>query len=569
MPSWCTNSRSGWVKLSALKRTWKTCQNDTRPEDPDDIPIGVKRARERLNLPPNDASAPVSVVHERMGRGNLPGPVSEPIQLVGARVRRDAPPRALPEEVRRGRPALSHAIRVARDEDAMKQAMEQFDELKYASGSMATKDAMFRTWCEICAARQFDPLPVSSVKLCEVSAVLRAAAYRSGYSYLLEAKQRHLRGGYPWGEEVEHTLRDCRRALGRGLGPPKKAQEVKLEWLDLLWASEGRSVQRDRDASWPYASMLAWALGIHFVLREVELGTLTLDDRCVSLNIPRKEVTLCLATSKTDPQGRGCRRTLECLSKFGELHGLECPFCVAKNLVDVQTFRTGMTQESVMACQMPLIGQQGCAANFVDKCKMIEAAKHDASRVKELVPDAETLHVEGVTGHFMRRAGCKRYARKGLSLEVIKHMSRHSSNAVEGYVEEAMEECPQARTKLAESLHVQHSLNSFSSKLKGLEIHCNKLEAAQHERKDDTKGDTNDPRLELLWDHFQPEFVVNTCTGKKHITVGCSHKIPFSLWSTVCGWKWGLSSSIARPLSRSEKDLDEHSWCDKCRASAM
>lgn len=570
MPGWCANNRSSWARVGAIKKSVATRKRESAVECCDEIPVGVKRARERLAMAPNDLNAPsqCSVAEQFMSvRRQEPSPGTPVAAVVGARVRRDAPYRALPEESRRARPCLASAINLARDEEAMQQALEQFDELKYASGTVNTKDALFRTWCEICAARQFTPLPVTSNKLCEVAAVLKASSYRSGYAYLLEAKQRHSRRGYPWSEEMEHSLRDCKRALCRGLGPPKKAQEVKLEWLDILWASEGRAVRLGMDASWPYASLLAWALGIHFVLREVELSTLTLDDGCIKLDIVHKEVTLSLATSKTDPQGRGCRRTLECLSKFGDMHGLECPFCVAKNLVDIQTFRTGMAQSSDMASLTPLIGQVGCATSFVEKCKVIEAAKNDTVKMKELVGDAEAVNVEGVTGHFMRRAGCKRYARKGLPLELIKHMSRHSSNAVEGYVEEAMEECPQAKSKLTEFMHIQHTLNSFSSKLKWLEFQCKQFEQNQSFVEKGCSSTSNgDPRIDVLWDHFQPEFVVNTSTRKKHVVVGCSHKIPPALWSTACGWRWGLSSSLARPLPRSDKDSDEFVWCDKCHS---
>ena len=568
MPDWCANSRSSWVKLGTIKRKASGIVGPGKPNDEGEIPIGVKRARERLNLPSDGSGVsevagpstdvPV-VVREGRITSTLAGP---PVQ----RLRRDAPPVVPGVGSRCGRPTLANALQLAGDEGAMQLALEQFEDLRYAAGTLATKDAMFRTWKEVCEARHFSCLPVTSAKLVEVAAVLRAASYRSGFSYLLEAKQRHGRAGFPWCEELEYTLRDCKRALTRGIGPPKRSQEVRLEWLDKMWLAEGRSFTMPTDGRWPFGGALVWALGIHFVLRELELGTLTLHEDCVSVNAARREVTLHLSTSKSDPEGRGCQRTLECLSKFGELHGLECPFCVAQNLIEVQVFRTGVRQQLEAAKHLPLIGQAGSPGSFVDKTSMIEAARADAARVKLLVAEASEVNIDGITGHFMRRAGCKRYARKGLPLELIKHMSRHSSNAVEGYVEEAMEECPQAKSRLTEFLHVQHCLESFSSKLRWLETKFEDLNVAhsQLKLKQDVAA-TCDDRIDKLWEHFQPEFVLNTTTRKKHSTVGCNFRNPPALWVTACGWRWAFAGSGARPLSRTELDDESFVLCDRCK----
>lgn len=51
MPDWCANSRSSWVKLGTIKRKVSGIVGPGKPNDEGEIPIGVKRARERLNLP--------------------------------------------------------------------------------------------------------------------------------------------------------------------------------------------------------------------------------------------------------------------------------------------------------------------------------------------------------------------------------------------------------------------------------------------------------------------------------------------------------------------------------------
>ena len=67
-----------------------------------------------------------------------------------------------------------------------------------------------------------------------MGAVLRFAGYRSGYSYLLDAKLAHIRSGYGWNPELDLAMKDAERALTWGLGPPAKSEEVRLVWLRHL-----------------------------------------------------------------------------------------------------------------------------------------------------------------------------------------------------------------------------------------------------------------------------------------------------------------------------------------------
>ena len=105
----------------------------------------------------------------------------------------------------------------------MDAARLEFMALRYANGTLDTKDSSFKTWCEIAAARGLEPLPVTTDKLVEISAVLRASGYRSGLAYILEAKQRHLRHGFAWREHLDVVIKDCNRAFLRAIGPARKA----------------------------------------------------------------------------------------------------------------------------------------------------------------------------------------------------------------------------------------------------------------------------------------------------------------------------------------------------------
>ena len=122
---------------------------------------------------------------------------------------------------KRPKPCLLKVISLASDKARMEAARLEFMTLRYAAGTLDTKDFLFRTWCEVSAARGFEPLPVTADKLVEVSSVLRASGYRSRLAYILEAKQRHLRYGFAWGEHLDVIVKDCKRAVTRAIGPAR------------------------------------------------------------------------------------------------------------------------------------------------------------------------------------------------------------------------------------------------------------------------------------------------------------------------------------------------------------
>lgn len=110
---------------------------------------------------------------------------------------------------------------------------------------------------------------------------------------------------------------------------------------------------------------------------------------------------------------------------------------------------------------MPLIGRVDDPFSGVAKEAMIEALKADAKLLVEKVPTAHDLDLDRVTGHSLRRSGWKHLAKIGISLELIQYMARHSSQAVLGYVEDALGECPSASTRLSEHLGHPSRLENF------------------------------------------------------------------------------------------------------------
>lgn len=100
----------------------------------------------------------------------------------------------------------------------MQQATDTFCQLRYAAGTSETKDALFKTWTEILRARGMASLPVTEEKMTLVAAILRASGYKAGMAYLLEAKQKHTRLGYPWSEAMDLVAEGLQACVQQGHG---------------------------------------------------------------------------------------------------------------------------------------------------------------------------------------------------------------------------------------------------------------------------------------------------------------------------------------------------------------
>ena len=70
--------------------------------------------------------------------------------------------------------------------------------------------------------------PLTPQGLEKAASRFRDAGYRSEFKYLIEAKRKHVEDGHEWTKQLELSLRDCKRALERGIGAPKRAGEMRL-----------------------------------------------------------------------------------------------------------------------------------------------------------------------------------------------------------------------------------------------------------------------------------------------------------------------------------------------------
>ena len=162
-------------------------------------------------------------------------------------------------------------------------------------------------------------------------------------------------------------------------------------------------------------------VGCWWLLREIELAALKVDQLTIIPGIGCGEAVLDLPIDKTDPQGRGKKRKhlCACPSQI-------CPVAAVKRLAEV----AGDKDDD------PLVARVGGGA--CRKSQVVTALRYLAARV------APEIKLETIKGHSMRVTGAQRMARAALSENQIAVYGRWGSAAIRRYVREACIEGPAA-----------------------------------------------------------------------------------------------------------------------------
>lgn len=225
------------------------------------------------------------------------------------------------------------ALSIARSDVRSVKAVQNFECMIFSENTSASKNSMFELWARVCRTRGWQPLPVTCESMMHVAAILKEAGFKSVANYSHEARDRHGRAGFSW-----------TRASKRAIGHAKRSDEVCPEIWETLADSRGIDPECwDSAADAPAGGIALWMVGTLFLLREVELGRLFLDSDTIQMStIPQRSVSLNLSASKTDPSGKGAKRTLvcNCGSAIGTLQ-VRCPFHMMEKLVNLQLARLG------------------------------------------------------------------------------------------------------------------------------------------------------------------------------------------------------------------------------------
>ena len=486
------------------------------------------------------------------------------------RMRRDGPP----VTERRVKGSKEELLAIARSEEALGVATNTFNECTYAPGTTAAKKTRARLWFDFAKALEMDPFPLTPEMVIQFAAALRGAGYRSGYYYLCEAQQLHVRMGFPIDGKLQIAMADAKRGLERGLGPPTRSAEIRPENWDVLHDKVNKGeLQLDRPGDAPAGGLYVWGLGCGWLLRELELAMLNVHTETIQVNDATGDVTLKIATSKTDPAGRGAARTLPCRCQGARLPS--CAACCARHLLDLAVRAWGGDRASDEARCFPLVGTVLDPGKVVTKASLVRAAQADATLLYSL----GVLHVDprSVTGHFLRRSGAKALARAGVPLAKIQWMGRWGSSAILAYVEEAAEEAPaqlfedpaQANTSwealradVALALSARAPVGGVPGEAKLPEDRLSAVESflAAVRTEMGSIGDLA-KELDAL---VRPTLVLNTKTRMVHRALRAERLDPESC-ATPCGWKWALTTR-SRPVTAEEVVNAGELWmkCPRC-----
>ena len=319
----------------------------------------------------------------------------------------------------------------------------------------------------------------------------------------------------------------------------------------------------------PRTGVYTWIIGTAFVLREVELSTLTVDSSCIVLDDRKRTCMFKLPVSKTDPAGRGASHALGCSCSDGARNIL-CPFHAVRDVLTSILAELDLDHISQLENEgVPLIGRRDCLRQFVEKRHFVlEAQRHVRMACAEL--ESVDIDSSNITGHFMRRSGIKELARKGSTFATIQWFARHSSNVTWGYIEESWGECPEHSLKLRDEMALTDALATTLAKVNSLEEALSNQSdlIEQSLERDGIYVIDEAMRVQIREEARKavlPKFIINVSTRTIHVPSQsmCFKEDP-KYWVTGCGWRWVSSDGCCRPVYDEGDWADDIKECRKC-----
>ena len=435
---------------------------------------------------------------------------------------------------------------------------------KFAGAGLITLRIRLQWWQSRAAARKLAPWPFDPAKIALAAALLRKGGYRSAPAYLSACKREHVRLGHPWSEAHDLEMRDCMRAVTRGLGPARQAEPFDLKAVGEIDEESNLLLPL---ATHPALPKQAVVFASWWLLREIELASImvsqiTLSGRVVQLDAGDFDVegstcgtaTVDLPVSKADVRALGKRRTLRCACPSAL-----CPLATAKFLVDQARARpssSGVSDEFV-----PLIADG--AGRPVTKAAVVATFKKVALAAG-MAPSAR------ITGHSPRVTGAQRMALAGISEWRIQVFGRWGGATVLRYIRDTLVDAD-AHHIAAEVVHIDAKpLQAIIAEAPASSSGTADLAAEALAARPAGPGETLeqlaaeyaklradlDFRLKAAEARTCPQFVA--CRSSRR-----AHAVANSM-VTMCGWEWSASVAATFPATADW----EGRWCKVCTRAA-
>ena len=452
------------------------------------------------------------------------------------------------------KPSIKLAVHLVRNDKTRSRAIEDITKDFYANSSKASKAAKSKAVEKILWAACNSTYPLTSEKLLLLAGSLKKAGYKSGYMYLAEAKINHIEGGWAWTPQPDRQFKLCCTASKRGMGPRKKAPEVQED----VWSAHPLIPNPSSPSTKVELATHLFALGVHWMMREIEIAGLTTDD--VNFNKDNRVVTMSWRVSKTDTAAEGTHRALQCICN-SRTCDLKCPYAVLEVLCN----KARMTYGEVKFLAVTKGG--------------IPATK------KELVDDWQALYGKEVTGHSTRRSGALQCIRRGWTISQTAFLGRWKSNIILEYAQEALQSlavnvggkfdfgnggAPKTTdndgakvvvikqssvpTDQTELLHLIDNLKADVGKIrKDTKAYIHEIGSQVEDLKVKYKNNVK----------YLPDLVKSTRSGMVHINIKTLLCVQPYAWRTLCGWHYHTTGKY-----EFVEGTKESSTCLKCSGIA-
>ena len=451
------------------------------------------------------------------------------------------------------KPTIKRAVELAKSKQKREGILTRIEEDYYSNSSRAAKASRRKSIMKILdAAKASYPLTPESIKM--LAGALREAGYKSAYMYIIEAKTHHVELGHAWTHLLDRHFKLTISAAKRGMGPRKKAPEVQED----IWSCGSLLPEGGAKKGELLLAAHLFALGTHWMLREIEIARLTASD--VSFDIRGRTVSLILRESKMDQSAKGVMRTLQCLCR--DSCDLRCPYAVLEVLVNHAMLKGSPDSHLAIIAEV----QQATKA--------------------EVIKAWRKLYGSTVTGHSARRSGALQYIRKGWAISQVAFLGRWKSSVILEYAQEALEsmavngdkkfgEAPLKQSTLQVDKEVSELVLQAQSQVpRDPEV---KLAVVQQIQKElaKLKANTKDAAenlqkeiqvLETKWE-TNSTYLPNLVKSARHQVIHKNNRIlvyaPSAQWRSVCGWHY-YNSNYEFVCGEDTKVT-----CTKCQTAAQ
>ena len=326
------------------------------------------------------------------------------------------------------------AIEIAKDKTALGTAVAELRRDFWPNSSSKAREAkrdLVRRLAQQVGGEFWSP-PLNGEVIVGVAAALKKAKLKSAAALLNDLKLWHVEEGHEIQEWMGRLLSLAKKSVTRGLGPAKRANEVKLASIGAMTWLESKAIGKVK------APMLAFAWASVWMLRCAEL--VKVKKKHIAVSEKEKTISLTIPISKMDQKGMGVRRTLMCCGRSP--CGRSCAWGLWWRIANATRVQSG---ESFL---FSLEEEREIKPNM-----MVEAWKQ--------------LFGRGASGHSARRSGAMMYVRAGLPLQEIAFLGRWKSNVVLTYAEEALEEVPANARLLGAEMRAQAVESSQTCRIGG------------------------------------------------------------------------------------------------------